>query len=240
MARIGMLTPSSNTILEPVTGKLLSGIAGVTAHFSRIRVTQIALDDASSAQFAAEPMLGAAGLLADARVDAIVWNGTSGSWLGLDRDRELCRLLREATGMPATTSALAMTAAYEALGAKRIALVTPYTADVNARIAEGYGRAGLTVPLRLASGLSANEAFANVPAEAIAGMIARAAETPGVDAVAVVCTNFGAAGLAADAERRYGVPVLDSVSVTAWQALRLLGIDGRPLAAEWGRIFEIV
>ncbi len=40
---IGMLTPSSNTILEPVTTQILASIPNATAHFGRFRVTQIAL-----------------------------------------------------------------------------------------------------------------------------------------------------------------------------------------------------
>ncbi|MGW2766194.1 polysaccharide deacetylase family protein [Streptomyces sp. NPDC001275] len=105
--RLGMLTPSSNTCLEPVTYRLL-GItgadAGVTAHFARVPVTRIALDDGCDAQFDTAPMLAAARQLADAKVDVIAWNGTSGSWLGVDRDRALCAAITEAIGVPATTS----------------------------------------------------------------------------------------------------------------------------------------
>ncbi|MDR3496087.1 MAG: Asp/Glu/hydantoin racemase, partial [Ancalomicrobiaceae bacterium] len=39
--RIGMLTPSSNTVLEPVTSRILAGLADVSVHFSRFRVTAI-------------------------------------------------------------------------------------------------------------------------------------------------------------------------------------------------------
>jgi len=35
---IGMLTPSSNTVLEPITNKILNSIDNVTAHFSRFRL----------------------------------------------------------------------------------------------------------------------------------------------------------------------------------------------------------
>jgi hypothetical protein len=38
-----MLAPSSNSVLEPVTYAMLAGIAGISAHFSRFRVTEIAL-----------------------------------------------------------------------------------------------------------------------------------------------------------------------------------------------------
>ena len=33
--RLGMLTPSSNTALEPITRAMLAGIADVSVHFSR-------------------------------------------------------------------------------------------------------------------------------------------------------------------------------------------------------------
>jgi maleate isomerase len=45
--RLGMITPSSNSVLEPVTSAMLANVAGITAHFSRFRVTEIALDAAA-------------------------------------------------------------------------------------------------------------------------------------------------------------------------------------------------
>ena len=51
---LGMLTPSSNTILEPVTTAMLAGLPEVTAHFSRFKVTEIALSGPALAQFDGE------------------------------------------------------------------------------------------------------------------------------------------------------------------------------------------
>ena len=64
--RIGMPTPSSNTILGPLSGAPLAGLPGVSAHFSRFRVTEISATPGSLSPFEAEPMLAAAGLFADA------------------------------------------------------------------------------------------------------------------------------------------------------------------------------
>ncbi len=47
--RLGMLTPSSNTALEPITCAMLAGIDGVSAHFSRFKVTEIALSEHGAA-----------------------------------------------------------------------------------------------------------------------------------------------------------------------------------------------
>ena len=83
---LGMLTPSSNTVLEPVTAAMLAGLDDVSAHFSRFPVTEIALSASALAQFDDAPILAAAGLLAHAKVDVIAWNGTSSGWLGFAAD----------------------------------------------------------------------------------------------------------------------------------------------------------
>ncbi|KAE9133853.1 hypothetical protein PF010_g2654 [Phytophthora fragariae] len=118
-----MLTPSSNTILEPATYRMLTDMPEVSVHFSRFVVREISLTDHANQQFRDEPMLEAAGLLADAGVDLIVWNGTSASWLGLEKDRRFCGAVKEKFGIPAATSALALMDAYEALQVKRVGLV---------------------------------------------------------------------------------------------------------------------
>ena len=60
--RLGMLTPSSNTMLEPMTTAMLSGVPNVTAHFSRFRVTEIAIADSSDRQFDEDEILESSGL----------------------------------------------------------------------------------------------------------------------------------------------------------------------------------
>src|SRR5690242_6024670 len=81
--RIGMITPSSNTMVEPLTGAMTAHLlAALSVHYARIPVTRIALDHDSLNQFEHESMLAAARLLADAKVDVICWNGTSGAWRG--------------------------------------------------------------------------------------------------------------------------------------------------------------
>ena len=104
---LGMLTPSSNTVLEPVTTAMLAGLPDVTAHFGRFRVTEIALNAQALGQFQTAPMLTAAGLLADAKLDTICWNGTSAGWLGFQTDEQLATEIEAQTGIPACSSVLA-------------------------------------------------------------------------------------------------------------------------------------
>jgi maleate isomerase len=234
--RLGMITPSSNSVLEPVTSAMLAGTSGVTAHFSRFRVTEIALDAAALNQFDASVMLPAADLLADARVDAIAWNGTSASWLGIQRDSSLCEAITARSGVPATTSTLACIDATRVLGAGRIGLVSPYTDDVQRRIRDVWAEAGVAPHTERHLGLRDNFSFGEVEPATIAGMI-RAVAAEGADAAVILCTNLDGAALAASLERELDIAVLDSVAVTLWRTLSLAGGDISALA-EWGRIFR--
>jgi maleate isomerase len=233
---LGMITPSSNSVLEPVTSAMLAGVDGVTAHFSRFRVTEIALDAVALNQFDASVMLPAADLLADAKVDAIAWNGTSASWLGVGRDRSLCEAITARTGVPATTSTLACIDAARALGAKRVGLVSPYTDDVQRRIGDVWAEEGIDPHAERHLGLRDNFSFGEVAPATIAGMI-RAVAADGADAVVILCTNLDGAALAASLERELDIAVLDSVAVTLWRILELAGGDAGALA-DWGRIFQ--
>src|SRR5829696_7486352 len=143
--RIGMLTPSSNTVLEPVTVAMLRDVSEATAHFSRFKVTEIALSQQALMQFDDSEILRAAELLAHAKVNVIAWNGTSSGWLGFERDVRLCERIRQATGIPACTAMLALNEILEITGPKRVGFVTPYLDDVQARINANYQKAGYTV-----------------------------------------------------------------------------------------------
>ena len=122
---LGMLTPSSNTVLEPVCAAMLRDLPEASAHFARFRVTSIALDERSLGQFEQEPMLEAASLLADARVRSVCWNGTSAGWLGLDAERALCAAIGERNGIPANSAVLALAELFRRTGVARFGLVTP-------------------------------------------------------------------------------------------------------------------
>ncbi|WP_298887284.1 aspartate/glutamate racemase family protein [uncultured Bradyrhizobium sp.] len=234
--RLGMITPSSNSVLEPVTSAMLHGMVDVTAHFSRFRVTEIALEASALSQFDASVMLPAADLLADAKVDAIAWNGTSASWLGISRDESLCDVITSRTGVPATTSTLACIDAARALGARRVGLVSPYTDDVQRRIGDVWAEAGIPAQAERHLGLRDNFSFGEVAPTTIADMI-RAVAAEGADAVVILCTNLEAAALAGSLERELDIAVLDSVAVTLWRTLALAGAEITALAS-WGRIFQ--
>ena len=234
--RLGMLTPSSNTVLEPAAADIVSSLRNVSVHFSRFKVTEIALSAAAQSQFDDAEILRAASLLADAKVDVISWIGTSASWLGFERDERLVARIREATGINATTCVLAFREIFQLAGIKTIGLVTPYTADVQARIVEVWGAAGFDCIAERHLGIRDNFSFGEVTESQIEGMIREVAKS-GVDAVAIVCTNVRGAALVRRLEAELEVPIVDSVVVTLWQSLLAAGLPAGTLA-NWGRVFK--
>jgi maleate isomerase len=236
--RLGMLTPSSNTVLEPLSQQMVAALPDVSVHFARFAVTEIALSDAALAQFDDGPILAAASLLAHARVDVIAWNGTSSSWLGFGRDTALCARITAATGIPATSSILALNEILAITDVRRLGLVTPYMDDVAARIVANYAGIGIDCPDGQHVGLRDNFAFAGISPATIRGL-ARRAMAGRPDALAVVCTNMRAAGAVADLEKELGLPVYDTIAAAVWKSLALAGADPGAVTG-WGSLFNLV
>lgn len=234
--RIGVLTPSSNTALEPLTSAMVAGVPGVSAHFSRFRVTEISMGDKSQSQFDERTILDAAKLLADANVDVICWSGTSASWLGFERDRALCARITEATGIPATTSVLALNDLLAAQGARTLGLVSPYVEDVQRRIVANYAALDVECVAERHLDLTVNFSFAEVAPETLRTMIREVAQAK-PDAITVMCTNLHGAPLVDALERELGIPIYDSVATVVWKALKLIAVDTRSVKG-WGGLFS--
>jgi maleate isomerase len=234
--RLGMLTPSSNTVLEPVTTAMLASLPDVSVHFSRFKVTEIALSEQALQQFDDSEILRAAELLAHAKADVIAWNGTSACWLGFDRDERLCERIREATGIAACTSVLAFREIFERTGVRRVGLVTPYRSDVQSRIMANWDTSEFHCSSERHLGVQDNFSFAEIREDEIADMV-RAVAREGCDAVAIVCTNLRGAGLAAQFERELGIPVYDSIATAVWKSLNVAGVPPARIEG-WGRLFQ--
>lgn len=237
--RVGMLTPSSNTVLEPYTSAMFAPFGEeASAHFGRFRVVEISMSEASQSQFNLEPILEAAERLAEANPHLIAWNGTSASWLGLEKDRALCDAITERTGVPATSTILAYDALFRGMGVKRLGLVTPYIEDIERRMVANYAAQGIEVVSTARLDEKGNYSFATYPPQQVVGMIEEmAAAKP--DAIAIVCTNFRGAPVAEELEGTLGIPVLDSVAVTAARCLKDVGLDPARVTG-WGSVFQRV
>ena len=232
---LGMLTPSSNTTLEPVTAQMLAGLPEASAHFGRFKVTEIALSKEALGQFDDSEILRAAELLSHAKLHCIGWNGTSASWLGFERDERLCERITQATGIAACTSVLALNEIFRATGVKRFGLVTPYLDEVQQAIVGNYREAGFECVAERHLGIQDNFTFSEVGAEQLCTMVREvAAAQP--QAITILCTNLRGAPLVDELERELGIPIYDSIATVVWKSLKLAGVD--PVRVRgWGRLF---
>ena len=231
-----MLTPSSNTALEPLSSAMLAGLPEVSAHFGRFRVTEISLKPQALDQSDMAPIVQAACLLADAHVDVIAWHGSSAGWLGLDADVALCQRIEQETGVLCCTSVLALNEIMEKTQRKRFGLITPYLDEVQAAIVANCARSGFECVAERHLNRSLNFSFSEVQPQQILQMAHDVAEAS-PQCLTTFCTNLRAAQLAPALEAELGIPLYDTVATAVWKSLRLCGVDTQRVKG-WGSLFN--
>lgn len=236
--RLGMIIPSSNTVVERETGALLAGMDEPSVHYSRFKLTDVSVADPVAAYYDSGLMLQAGRLLADCRCAVITWNGSSGGVAGFARERRFVSDLEAASATPVTTAALSVLDAFRALGVRRFGLVTLNPPALNERIAGHFAEEGFEcVSSTHRSDIPDNFAMAEVGPEALAQAARQCAEA-GPDALTIFGTNTRGARLAAALERELGLPVIDSVAAGLWGAMRRAGLATRGLERH-GRLFSL-
>ncbi len=234
--RLGMILPSSNTVVEPTCITMLAARDDVTVHFARFKLTAVTVDDPARAYYDSGVILEAALLLADAHCDVITWNGSAGGVVGIDRDRQLVADIARRTGAVATTSTLSILSAFEQLGVRRFAMVTLNPPAMNDTIKGHFAAAGYECVFDThRADIADNFAMAAVSPEAIETVALDCAHAR-PDALIIYGTNTRGAPVADRLERALGIPVIDSVSIGVWGAMRGVGLDTAGLR-RWGSVF---
>ncbi|MPS30125.1 MAG: decarboxylase [Alcaligenaceae bacterium] len=232
-AKIGLIVPSTNTVNEPEFWRLAP--EGVTIHTARAMLLGPATEE--SYYKMAEAVNGAADELATAEVDVVAYGCTSGSIIC--PLPELIRNMSQRTGTPAIATAGAVVAALRALGARKIAVGTPYVDFVNEsedKFLRDYGFDVLTLQgLRLGETQEERRGIGRVPPEMVF-RLARAIDRPDADAIFISCTNLATFDVIAEIERELGKPVVTSNQACFWACLRLLGL--RTAISDYGTLLE--
>ena len=212
--RIGMLLPSSNRVAEPEIPAMLP--AGVSLHTARLKLAGSKRDELLAMT---EKVEEGASLLVDADVDLIAFHCTAVSTFDPTMEKGLKQRIEATTGKPATTTAEALVAAFRALGARRIVLVSPYTADINQREVAFFAHHQISVVRETGLALDSGAGFAGVePGEWY--RLTMANRHPDADAYFVSCTTIRSTPVISALERDLGKPVVTSNQALAWHALR--------------------
>lgn len=175
-------------------------------------------------------------ILPGAALDVVAFGCTSASMvLG---EEAVARAIHAARpGARATNPISAAFAAFRALGAERIAVLTPYRADVNAIVADYIRGAGFRVPVFGSFNEEDDGTVARIDAASVKGAVRTITEGREVDAVFVSCTSVRLLDAIAEIEGETGLPVTSSNHALAWHCLRLAGVE-TPMAG-LGRLFTL-
>lgn len=229
-ACLGLIVLGSDQTIEAEARML--NIDGVAFYHSRIpndvEVTRRTLTDME------QRLPIAAGLLpTEFGFDAIGYGCTSAATL-IGVEAVNAGIHAAHPGVACTNPISAAVAAFNALEASRIAVLTPYTADVTAPIVEHFADAGLAVTA-LGSFLE--------PSDLVVARISEASIIDGVrsiasehsDAVFVSCTSLRVLETVTKIEDEVGVPVVSSNMALFWHLLRLAGVNDE--LEGYGRLF---
>ncbi|WP_198369629.1 maleate cis-trans isomerase family protein [Roseomonas rosulenta] len=219
-ARIGFLVPSGNQVCEAELHAMMP--PGVAALVTRLELRGSSEPELLRMVEALEP---ASRLLADARPALLAFHCTAVSTFAPAMAADIPKRMTAATNLPATTTADGILAAFAALGARRVLLVTPYIAEVHAREVDFLAAHGIDVVGGSMLGLNTNAEMAALPPERIREQArAAAAASPGAQAFFISCTAIRSAPLIAPLEAELGMPVVTSNQIMAWHAMRRCGI----------------
>jgi maleate isomerase len=229
--RAGVLIPSGNSVAEPELRAMLP--AG-----SSMLVTRLPLLGSSRTELIGmlDQLEAASQLLADAKVDIIVFHCTAVSTFAPDLAQGIGDRIERATGIRSFTTADAILKALMRLGAEKVSLLTPYIDEVHAREIAFLQTNGFIVEGGANLGINTNTEMAALRPEDILDW-ARQNSPRSADVCFLSCTAIKSAAIIAQLERVLDMPVITSNQGMVWHLLRSNhisdGVEG------FGRLFEI-
>ncbi|ADG18797.1 ectoine utilization protein EutA [Paraburkholderia atlantica] len=178
---------------------------------------------------------GAALILPDETLDVVMYSCTSASVMIGDAQIERAIHAAKPSARVVAPTAAAVTA-LNTLGARRISVLTPYTAETSRPMAEYFAAQGFAIDRFSCLGLTDDREMARISHDDIVAF-AREATARDSDALFISCTAVRAARIIARIEEATGKPVVSSNLATAWMCLRLCGEnEPRP---EQGRLMTL-
>lgn len=233
-AAIGLIVLSIDQTMEHEFRQVVRQ-EGVTLYHSRIACDPVIT--AESLRAMGPRIAEAAALLLPGLPMEVIAYGCTAAAMELGEEAVFAEIRKARPEVRCTTPVTAAFAAFRALGARRIGVVTPYGPEVNSNVAAYLSGHGAAVPAIASFNRPDDREAARVSPEAIAEGVAAMAARPDIDAVFVSCTSLRLAEAADGIEARTGKPVTSSNHALAWHCLRLAGI-GEPLHG-LGRLYRL-
>jgi maleate isomerase len=229
--RVGLIVPSSNTTIETEVPRMLAG-AGLnpqpTFHSSRAVLHNVDAESLGKMVADADRCVRELG---DARVDVFVYACLVAVMAQGPRAHEAIeqRLsdVAESHGAaaPVTSSAGALVRTLKRMGARRVAIMTPYMPELTDKVAAYLTDYGFNITGSVSLSVSDNLAVANLDPAGLLGH-ARGLDLSDVDVfVASACVQMQSLSALETLEMELGLPVISAATATAAETLDALGID---------------
>ncbi|HHY36467.1 MAG TPA: hypothetical protein GX518_02115 [Firmicutes bacterium] len=222
--KLGLLVPANNTVIEPELNRLLPP---GTAAFATRMIVEGPFTAEALHRMETQAGRGIRELLLS-RVDMIVYACMSTSLAKGDQwDRSFAQGLPEEP-VKITTAARCTIRALQALGAKKVAVLTPYPAAIQSLVAPYFQAAGLE-PAALASlDIDDYHAVTQVTPERLYRAV-RSMDLGGAEAVCLLATDLRTIEAIVPLEQDLGIPVVSTNLAICWSFLTELGIrEQRP------------
>jgi maleate isomerase len=218
MHHFGVLIPSTNTTVEIEYSRLLP--ASLQVHVGRL----LSSGTGPFAPSKDDDIDYQAKLLGTAKVEVISLAQTSASLFADDYDANVTQRMSAAANCPAITSAQAVGQSVQALGARRIALVSPYSAPVIER-AKHYYESKFALEVVALEGFAATDSYmiGKLGPENARDAFARV-NRPEIEVLVVPGGNFPTMPFIPDWEREFGKPVITTNQAALWAMMRIMGV----------------
>jgi maleate isomerase len=224
---------SSDQTLEHEFRTLLD-FNGVALYHARIP-NEMEITKSSLAKMEADLPVAAALLPKSFNFNAIGYGCTSGATI-IGEGRVAKAIQRVHPESLTSNPLTACKAALQALGLKRIALLTPYDPAITTEMRDNLLENGFEIPLTGSFYETDDFVVGRISPESILTSIEQIGASTDCDGVFVSCTNLRVASVIEEAEARLGKPVTSSNHALAWHLLRLSGIQDCP--ENFGSLFQ--
>ena len=224
-AIIGVMTPAMNTVVQPELEKLRP--QGVTNQMQRFRLGGEQISD---------DLIDEAEKLMDCKPAAIAIGLTTDAALGgVEKLQNRCQQLDRQLGIPVCNASICTQLALHKIGAKRIAVATPFSAEIDQHVKANLESAGFEIVAIAGTQAPSLEAICETPLDQIRDLIAQLANTD-CDAIAQIGTALPIIEIIDGLERELDKTVIACNAALYWQALRMAGVNDS--LQGFGRLFS--
>jgi maleate isomerase len=205
--RVGLIVPSSNTVMEPDFHRHLKQAALVST--TRILLEHVTRE--AELQMLQEDLPRAVRLIGTSAPDMILFGCTSAGALGgLAHDEGIAQMIEQLTGVKAVTVLQAVLAQLRIIHPQKIAVFTPYLEELTSSIARCIAEDGYTVVKAVGMGIRENLDIGKVTAAEIISFVESQMSGIAADCLFLSCTNWRAIEAGEPLRRKLGIPIVSS------------------------------